>query len=107
MRPSRGLLACNRLVLSQPADEIHSLASLAAVAAGVPYEAGVIRRTKQSVAASLRRARDDDDDVEAVAKDKEGAVKEQLEAPEGADGPVWVHPSFWSESATTLTAAAS
>ena len=84
----------------------HTKQTLAAVAAGVPYEVGVIRRTKQSVAASLRRARDDDDDVEAVAKDKEGAVKEQLEAPEGADGPLWVHPSFWSESATTLTAAA-
>lgn len=70
----------------------HTKFTLAAAAAGVPHEVGVVRRTKMSIAAALQRPpNDEDDEAEAAA----------------VGGAAWVHPDLWpAPSAVPVTPAA-
>ena len=86
----------------------HTKYTMAAVAAGVPFEVGIIRRTKLTVAAAVRRSPDEADPVEAseaaerveapTGTDATAVEATAVEAPQAkADAPVWLHPSLWPD----------
>ena len=87
---------------------LHTKQTLAAVLAGVPYDVGIIRRTKKTVAAAMQRPPDyslgegcsaDDDRV------NEGLA--QVEGLPDAEAPIWLHPDLWpASSAVSILAAA-